>query len=142
RHRRARRRGARNQRSPARAEQGPFPGVQSHTGEMGPERNGPDSGGHPSAPRGTRRTLSSRLAQGHARSRCPMIHLSPRFLRLCPLAAAALLGACSWVPGMNRLTGEEGVFRDRQGEYLEAETIPRTRIPDRYDSYVIDDLYV
>jgi outer membrane protein assembly factor BamC len=55
------------------------------------------------------------------------------------------LGACSWVgsvPGMDRLTGEEGVFRDRQAEYLEAETIPRTEIPADMDSYIIDDLLV
>lgn len=55
------------------------------------------------------------------------------------------LSGCSLiakVPGMNRLAGEEGVFRDRQGEYLEAETIPRTEIPSEYDSLVIDDLLV
>lgn len=65
-----------------------------------------------------------------------------------PLVAGLLLpalGACSWlgaVPGGNRLVGEEGVFRDRQGEYLEAETIPRTVIPEGLDGYVIDDLLV
>lgn len=58
------------------------------------------------------------------------------------LALSLALGGCSWVPGMDRLVGDEGVFRDRQGEYLEAESIPPTRVPDRYDSYVIDDLYV
>lgn len=64
-------------------------------------------------------------------------------IRLGAVFAAPLaLGACSWVPGMDRLAGDEGIFRDRQGDYLEAPTIPRTRIPDRYDSYVIDDLYV
>ncbi len=43
---------------------------------------------------------------------------------------------------MNRLVGEEGMLRDRQGEYLEAETIPRTEIPEGMDSFVIDDLLV
>lgn len=55
------------------------------------------------------------------------------------------LGACSWlaaVPGADRIVGEEGVFRDRQGEYLEAGTIPRTEIPEGLDGFVIDDLLV
>ncbi|MES2624272.1 MAG: outer membrane protein assembly factor BamC [Pseudomonadota bacterium] len=63
------------------------------------------------------------------------------FFLLLPLA----LGGCSLiakVPGMDRVAGEEGMFRDRQGEYLEAETIPRTQIPPEYDSLVIDDLLV
>ncbi|MGV3592250.1 MAG: outer membrane protein assembly factor BamC [Gammaproteobacteria bacterium] len=65
-----------------------------------------------------------------------------------PLVAGLLLpalGACSWlgaVPGADRLVGDEGMFRDRQGEYLEAETIPRTVIPEGLDGYVIDDLLV
>jgi len=58
---------------------------------------------------------------------------------LMPLAACSWLGA---VPGMNRVVGEEGMFRDRQGEYLLASTIPRTRIPDGMDSFIIDDLLV
>ncbi len=55
------------------------------------------------------------------------------------------LGACTWagdVPYVNRVIGDEGVFRDRQGEYLEAQTIPRTEIPEGLDSYIIDDLLV
>ncbi|MEY4643118.1 MAG: hypothetical protein RLZZ227_3112 [Pseudomonadota bacterium] len=55
------------------------------------------------------------------------------------------LGACTWVaavPGMNSVAGEDGIFRDRQGEYLEAETIPRTQIPEGLDSFIIDDLLV
>lgn len=65
-----------------------------------------------------------------------------------PLVAGLLLpalGACSWVgavPGMDRVVGEEGVFRDRQGEYLQAQTIPRTEIPAELDSFIIDDLLV
>ncbi|HWK55097.1 MAG TPA: outer membrane protein assembly factor BamC [Hyphomicrobiales bacterium] len=59
------------------------------------------------------------------------------------LPALMLLQSCSLmsrVPGMDRLAGEEGMFRDRKGEYLEATTIERTRIPDGLDSFVIDDL--
>ncbi len=66
---------------------------------------------------------------------------------LKPVIASLLLplSACSWVgavPGMNRITGEEGVFRDRQGDYLEAQTIPRTEIPAGMDGFIIDDLLV
>lgn len=65
-----------------------------------------------------------------------------------PLVAGLLvpaLGACSWlgaVPGMDRVVGEEGMFRDRQADYLEAQTIPRTEIPEGMDGFVIDDLLV
>lgn len=58
---------------------------------------------------------------------------------LLPLTGCSWLG---WVPGMDRVVGEEGVFRDRQGEYLQAETIPRTEIPEGMDSFIIDDLLV
>lgn len=57
----------------------------------------------------------------------------------------SVLCACSWlgaVPGADRFVGEEGIFRDRQGEYLEAVTIPRTEIPEGLDGFVIDDLLV
>lgn len=46
------------------------------------------------------------------------------------------------LPGMDRVTGENALIQDRQGDYLEAETIPRTRIPAGMDSYIIDDLYI
>lgn len=61
------------------------------------------------------------------------------------ILACLPLGACSWLgrmPVTDRVFGEEGMFRDRQGEYLEARTIPRTEIPQGLDSYVIDDLLV
>lgn len=63
------------------------------------------------------------------------------------LLAVALLPACSLlpevrVPGMDRIVGDEGIFRDRKEEYLEARTIPRTEIPADMDSYIIDDLLV
>ena len=52
------------------------------------------------------------------------------------------LSACSSLPGMGRLFGDEGFFRDRQGDYLEAESIPRLKVPDDMDSYIIDDLLI
>lgn len=71
-------------------------------------------------------------------------------LALRALTAALLIGvlpACSLlpdvrVPGMDRIVGDEGMFRDRKEEYLEARTIPRTEIPAGLDSYVIDDLLI
>jgi len=53
---------------------------------------------------------------------------------LCSLSACSMLGV--------DLFGEEGFFRDRQGDYLEAESIPRINVPDNLDSYIIDDLLV
>lgn len=58
-----------------------------------------------------------------------------------------VLSACSLipdvdVPGVNRIVGEDGVFRDRKAEYLEAETIPRTLIPTGMDGFIIDDLLI
>jgi outer membrane protein assembly factor BamC len=69
--------------------------------------------------------------------------------RIC-VPALTVLGALSlqscslfsWVPGMDRLAGDDGMFRDRKAEYLEAETIPRTQIPEGLDGFVIDDLLV
>ncbi|MEX2366516.1 MAG: outer membrane protein assembly factor BamC, partial [Pseudohongiellaceae bacterium] len=71
---------------------------------------------------------------------------SKTFQLVCMLSGA-LLSACSIplvdrLPGSERFTGENALIRDRQGEYLQAETIPRTRIPAGMDSYIIDDLYV
>lgn len=59
---------------------------------------------------------------------------------LCSLVMLASLSACSML-GLE-LFGEEGFFRDRQGDYLEAESIPRINVPDDKDSYIIDDLLV
>jgi outer membrane protein assembly factor BamC len=50
------------------------------------------------------------------------------------------LSACSML-GLD-LFGEEGFFRDRQGDYLEAESIPRINVPADKDSYIIDDLLI
>ncbi len=50
------------------------------------------------------------------------------------------LSACSMM-GLE-LFGEEGYFRDRQADYLEAGSIPRIVVPDTMDSYIIDDLLV
>lgn len=61
---------------------------------------------------------------------------------LTVLVSACSLIAEAPVPGLNRLVGEEGMFRDRKGDYLKAETIPRTEIPAGMDSFIIDDLLV
>jgi len=66
---------------------------------------------------------------------------------LAAVFASTLLAGCSMldavpIPGMDYIAGEEGLLRDRQGDYLEAQVLPPTRIPDEYDSYIIDDLMV
>jgi len=48
-----------------------------------------------------------------------------------------VLPGCSWLG----LTGEDGMFRDRQGEYLQAEITEPMNIPPELDSFTIDDLY-
>lgn len=60
---------------------------------------------------------------------------------VCMVLLLSLAG-CSSIPGVNRLVGEDGMFRDRQGDYLEAEVISRTEVPPGLDDYVIDDLYM
>lgn len=78
-------------------------------------------------------------------SRCILLTRS-----CCLLLALSLLGACSMlpdlpdvsVPGWDKVTGENGMFRDRKGDYLKAETIPRTQIPAGMDGFIIDDLLV
>jgi len=52
------------------------------------------------------------------------------------LSALLFLSAC------NFLGGEDGMFRDRGGDYREAQVIPPMRIPNELDSYTIDELYV
>lgn len=61
---------------------------------------------------------------------------------LLPLLASCSLLPDVRVPGMDRITGEDGMFRDRKEEYLQAETIPRTQIPAGLDDFIIDDLLV
>ncbi len=56
------------------------------------------------------------------------------------MAIMSGLSACSML-GLE-LFGEEGFFRDRQGDYLDAGSIPRIVVPDTMDSYIIDDLLV
>lgn len=71
-------------------------------------------------------------------------HVSPRAACciLLPLLASCALVPDVRLPGMDRVVGEEGIFRDRKEEYLEAETIPRTQIPAGLDDFIIDDLLV
>lgn len=61
-----------------------------------------------------------------------------RLLRtLCAVFLMGSFSACSWLG----IGGEDGWFRDRQGEYLRAEIAPPMRIPPELDSYTIDELY-
>ncbi len=46
------------------------------------------------------------------------------------------------LPACSYLTGEDGFFRDKKEDYLKAQTLPRTEIPDGLDSYTLDDLLV
>lgn len=52
------------------------------------------------------------------------------------------LGLLLSLSACNYLTGENGIFRDRGGNYYEAQTAPPMRIPSELDSYTIDELYV
>lgn len=60
---------------------------------------------------------------------------------MCLLSGCSLLSSVP-IPGMDYIAGEEGLLRDRQADYLEAEVLPPTQIPAQYDSYIIDDLMV
>jgi len=53
-----------------------------------------------------------------------------------------VLSACSLIPGTGYLVGDDGLFRDRGGDYLEAVSIPRLEIPNNLDAFIIDDLLV
>jgi len=53
-----------------------------------------------------------------------------------------VLSACSLIPGRGYLVGDDGLFRDRGGDYLEAVSIPRLEIPNNLDAFIIDDLLV
>lgn len=75
------------------------------------------------------------------------LRVKPDLARALGLLSPLLLVSCSLVPdvkvpGMDRIVGEEGMFRDRKSEYLQAETIPRTEIPQGLDDFIIDDLLV
>lgn len=55
---------------------------------------------------------------------------------LLVLAGLTVLNSC------NYLLGDEGLFPDRQDDYLAAETAPQMEIPNQLDSYTLDQLYV
>jgi len=60
------------------------------------------------------------------------------FIRLMTiLVMASWFAACSYLG-----FGEDGMFRDRQGDYLTAPTVPRMEIPPELDTFTIDDLYL
>ncbi len=44
--------------------------------------------------------------------------------------------------GCNYLAGENGPFRDRADDYMEAPVLARMAVPDELDSYTLDQLYV
>ncbi|MDO9475115.1 MAG: outer membrane protein assembly factor BamC [Pseudohongiella sp.] len=53
------------------------------------------------------------------------------------MLVAGSMSACSWLG----IGGEDGWFRDREGEYLEARIMPPMQIPPELDSFTIDELY-
>jgi len=55
---------------------------------------------------------------------------------LLSTAVSTVLAGCSY------LTGDDGAFRDRQGDYLASPVIPPMSIPDTLDSFTLDALYV
>ena len=57
-----------------------------------------------------------------------------------PMMMGALL--LSTLAGCSYLTGDDGYFRDRQGDYLVAPIAPPMEIPSELDSYTLDALYV
>ena len=59
------------------------------------------------------------------------------------MAVLLLLCSCS-IPGLDKigLTGEDGLIRDRVGDYREAPVLPPMSVPPELDSYTIDQLYV
>lgn len=64
--------------------------------------------------------------------------VTPSLCRFVSVSAMLLImPGCSWLG----LTGEDGIFRDRQGEYLQAEITEPMNIPPELDSFTIDDLY-
>lgn len=56
-------------------------------------------------------------------------------LILVPLGAGLL--SCSWLG----VGGDEGWLRDRQGDYLDAQTVSRMQIPENLDNFTMEDLY-
>ncbi len=52
------------------------------------------------------------------------------------LTALSILNSC------NYLMGDEGLFPNRDDDYLEAQTLQPMAIPDQLDSYTLDQLYV
>ena len=63
--------------------------------------------------------------------------------RLISVALVSVLTACG-IPGLDKigLTGEDGLIRDRVGDYREAPILPEMDVPSDLDSYTIDQLYV
>ena len=58
------------------------------------------------------------------------------FKALVIISCAVLRTGCKY------LAGENGPFRDRANDYLEAQILPTMTIPEQLDSYTLDELYV
>jgi len=56
--------------------------------------------------------------------------------------AGLLVLALPGLSGCSFLVGDDGLFRDRQADYLEAPIEPQMRVPETLDSYTLDQLYV
>lgn len=53
-----------------------------------------------------------------------------------------ILSLIPLLSGCNYLAGENGPFRDRADDYMDAPVLPYMNIPDNLDSYTLDELYV
>lgn len=53
-----------------------------------------------------------------------------------------LIGLIPLLTGCNYLAGENGPFRDRGDDYMEAPVLPTMSVPEDLDSYTLDELYV
>jgi len=60
----------------------------------------------------------------------------------CMPKPLVILSLALLLTGCNYLAGENGFFRDRADDYMEAPVLPLMAIPDELDSYTLDELYV
>ncbi len=60
-----------------------------------------------------------------------------RMMRVVALSALILA-----LPACNYLGGDDGIFRERGGDYAEAQVVPDMSVPPELDSYTLDQLYV
>ena len=60
----------------------------------------------------------------------------------CMSKPLVILSLALLLTGCNYLAGDNGPFRDRADDYMEAPVLPSMAIPDELDSYTLDELYV